>query len=57
MDDIISEEQSAFIPGRVITNNVLVAYASIRMMKRKNKGKFFSWTVKLYMMKAHDRVE
>lgn len=54
---IISLQKSAFVPGRLITDNMLIAYEVLYSLTTSLKGKERFMVLKLYMSKAYDRIE
>nr|XP_023927486.1 uncharacterized protein LOC112038880 [Quercus suber] len=57
LPSIVSENQSAFQAGRVITDNILMAFENLHYMKTQQTGSTGFMALKLDMSKAYDRVE
>ncbi|XP_057775115.1 uncharacterized protein LOC130994097 [Salvia miltiorrhiza] len=57
LHSIIHESQSAFVPGRHITDNALLAFEIFHMMKLNKANSKGVFAFKLDMAKAYDRVE
>ncbi|XP_074374810.1 uncharacterized protein LOC141715234 [Apium graveolens] len=57
LDNVVSATQSALIPNRLISDNIMLAYELMHYLKGKKVGKDGYTTLKLDMSKAYDRVE
>lgn len=54
---VITEHQSAFAKGRLITDNILIAFETLHCKKHDNSGSNVYMALKLDISKAYDRVE
>ena len=54
---IIFENQSTFLFGRLIIDNVLVVFELMHYLEHKKEGKDGFAAIKLDMSKAYDRLE
>jgi len=57
LSSIISQQQSAFVPSRLILDNIMVAYEALHTMHTQMKGKKGFMEIKLDMSKAYNKVE
>ena len=55
--EVISLKQSAFILGRLISDNILLAHEIVHHMKTKRRGRNNNAALKFDTSKAYDRVE
>lgn len=53
---VISIFQNAFVPSRLITDNILLAHETIEFIRKKRRG-YSAFALKLDMNKAYDRVK
>ena len=54
LPNVVSESQSAFVPNRLITDNIRVAYELLQRMRNRRRGKVGHMAVKLDISKAYD---
>lgn len=57
LNTVVSDSQSAFIPERLISDNIMISYEIMHYLKQKRYGKEGHMAIKLDMSKAYDRVE
>ena len=57
LSSIIFENQSALVPGRAISDNVLITHEVLHYLKTTKSEKRCSMAVKTDMSKAYDRLE
>ncbi|CAM8893848.1 unnamed protein product [Rhodiola kirilowii] len=54
---IVSEAQGAFVPGRLISDNILLAHEVLHFIKSRKNQRVGFFSIKTDMSKAYDRME
>lgn len=57
LTNLISPQQSAFVGGRLIQDNLVVAQEAFHFLKKNSRAKSNGFAIKLDMNKAYDRVD
>lgn len=57
LDELVSQNQSAFVPGRMITDNALLAFECFHFIQRNKNANKAACAYKLDLSKAYDRVD
>ncbi|KAL0449472.1 UNVERIFIED_CONTAM: putative mitochondrial protein [Sesamum latifolium] len=57
LDNIISQNQSAFVPGRLISDNILIAFEINHFLRTRYGGNKHHAAIKLDISKAYDKVK
>ncbi|XP_057790846.1 uncharacterized protein LOC131007953 [Salvia miltiorrhiza] len=57
LPNLIDRAQSVFVEGRLIQDNILIAFEAIQSMKKKTRGKHGLFALKIDISKAYDRVD
>ncbi|CAN0914973.1 Transposon TX1 uncharacterized 149 kDa protein [Linum grandiflorum] len=57
MPNLVAEEQSAFVTGRSIVDNILIAFETLHGMKLRRRAKHGEVAIKIDISKAYDRVD
>ncbi|KAL4386041.1 hypothetical protein GQ457_09G010480 [Hibiscus cannabinus] len=57
LPDIIPYSQSAFVSGRLIQDNIIIAHEAFHAIKRRKRTKNAAMAIKIDMEKAYDKVD
>lgn len=57
LPQLISKHQTAFVPGRAISDNILITHETLHYLKTSGAKKRCSMVIKTDMSKAYDRIE
>lgn len=57
LNDVVADTQSAFLPERLISDNIMISFKIMHYLKRKKVGKDGFMALKLHMSKAYDHIK